>query len=245
MIFFSISSLYAELFLLEHSLQDHFVFSLLILLCFSVEVQIATLCEVKLILSRKPILVPTGIKVNTCVMTHVLCLISEISFDWVSVLVACILLLSSEDTAWWRGWQDFKSIRFSSAVCSVCAAFVRFCKVTWKNESMKTIVQRGCRPIRRERNVHANRGTGGMAFKNLLKNLCSSDDRTEEAEAADWPVGTPSAHERQPPAACIRSTEAAPRRLCVWTERAVLAQRLHVMYTALSVSVTNNGRETL
>lgn len=35
--------------------------------------------------------------------------------------------------------------------------------------------------------------------------LCYSDDRAEEAEAADRPVGTASAHECQPPAACLRS----------------------------------------
>lgn len=42
-IFFSNMSLYAKWFLLEHSLQDHFVVSLLILLCFSVEVQIVSI----------------------------------------------------------------------------------------------------------------------------------------------------------------------------------------------------------
>ncbi len=55
-----------------------------------------------------------------------------------------------------------------------------------------------------------------MIFENLSF-VCSSDDRAEEAEAADWPSGTPSAHERQPPAACIRvnrqSPEAAQHRL--------------------------------
>ena len=55
----------------------------------------------ELILSRKAILIPAGIKVNTCVMTHVLCLISEISFDKVSLLVVCILPLSSEDATMW------------------------------------------------------------------------------------------------------------------------------------------------
>lgn len=42
--------------------------------------------------------------------------------------------------------------------------------------------------------------------------LWRSDDRTEETEAADWPVGTTCTHEHQPPAACISS----------WTERAQL-----------------------
>lgn len=101
---FSHTSLYAALFLLEHSSQDHFVFSLLILLCFTVEVQI------KSIVSRNAIRVPAGMKVSTCVMTHVSCLISEISFDWVSVLVVCIQLLSSEDAAMWMTRLDFKRI---------------------------------------------------------------------------------------------------------------------------------------
>lgn len=89
--------------------------------------------------------------------------------------------------------------------------------------------------------MRANRGTGGMIFFFLnLSFLCSSDDRTEEAEAADWLVGTPSAHERQPPAACIRSSDTAMKQLsigCVWTECAFPTQRMHIMYTALSVSV--------
>lgn len=34
-----------------------------------------------------------------------------------------------------------------------------------------------------------------------------ADDRTEEAEAADWSAGTPSAHERQPPAARVRLSD--------------------------------------
>lgn len=77
--------------------------------------------------------------------------------------------------------------------------------------------------------MNGNRGTGGMNFESLL---CFSDDRTEEAEAADWPVGTPSAHERQPPAACIRFSRYGPEdarhRLCVRVERAVLTRRLHI-----------------
>lgn len=67
------------------------------------------LSYLNLILSRKPILIPAVIKVSTCVMTHVLCLISEISCDRVSLLVVCVLLLSSE--------------QFSTAVCilfSIC-----------------------------------------------------------------------------------------------------------------------------
>lgn len=52
--------------------------------------------------------------------------------------------------------------------------------------------------------------------------MWSSDDRAEEAEAADWPAGTPSALERQPSAAGMRSKlrglEAAPRQSGVWME---------------------------
>lgn len=99
MMIFSNASLHGEVFLLEHSLQDHFVFSLLIWFCFSADAQITLLRYLKLILSRKAILISASIKVNICVMTHVFCLISEISCDWVSLLLVCILLLLSEDRA--------------------------------------------------------------------------------------------------------------------------------------------------
>lgn len=95
--------------------------------------------------------------------------------------------------------------------------------------------------------MNAKRSTCGLFFENLSV-VCSSDDRAEEAEAADWPFGTPSTHERQPSAARIRligeGHEAAQHRLCP-TECVVLAQRLHIKYTALSVSVTYNSRKTL
>lgn len=45
--------------------------------------------------------------------------------------------------------------------------------------------------------------------------LVFSDDWAEEAEAADRPAGTPSAHERQPTAARLGSTHAdKPMRHC-------------------------------
>lgn len=57
-----------------------------------------------------------------------------------------------------------------------------------------------------------------------LISLSSSDDWTEEAEAADRPVGTPSAHEHQPPAACVNSAAAAilAAPVGVWTQRSDL-----------------------
>ena len=75
--------------------------------------------------------------------------------------------------------------------------------------------------------MHDGRVKGKLTFQNL-----SSDDRTKEAEAADWPVGTPSAHERQPPAACLRLTDMAQCSIDFVSGRTV--SRLHVRYTVLS-----------
>ena len=101
---------------LRHSLQDHSVFQ-----CFSVEAQITTL---KLHLSKTDNLVSAGVKVNTCVLTHALCLISEISFRLSFSISSLVVLLSSEDGA--QGpecWQEFR--RMSSAARGVS---VKWCK---------------------------------------------------------------------------------------------------------------------
>lgn len=155
------------------------------------------------ILSRKPLLVPAGLNVNTCAIWLSLRLISEISVDWVSVLVFCIVPLSSVDAA-----KCTKRL----------AAFQKNPFQLSRVESFSF------------RELHAW-GISAAAFakqKRMLAELLffvwffffffnptclwRSDDRTEETEAADWPVGTTCAHEHQPPAACISS----------WTERAQL-----------------------
>lgn len=152
MLIFSNASLYGELFLLEHSLQDHFVFSLLIWFCFSADAQITLLCYLKLILSRKPILISASIKVNTYVMTHVLCLISEISCDWVSLLVVCILLLSSEGRA-----VQYSSVHF---VQHLSPSVMRY---EWINRRERLLA------YFEEEDMNGDRGTVGRNFE---KSVC-------------------------------------------------------------------------
>jgi len=77
---------------------------------------------------------------------------------------------------------------------------------------------------------------GRMCAPAGLTFLSSSDDGAEEAEAADRPIGTPSAHERQPPAACVKTPgtlETSLHRLAVWTRACAPHARvaLHVCST--------------
>lgn len=126
----------------------------------------------------------------------------------------------------WHGWQDFKRMCFGWAACRVCCCVLS--------------VSVGCR----ERSNRLRSEKLEWFFYRNVSRLSFSDDRAEEAEAADRPFGTPSAHERQPPAARVRPADrAAQRWLHARMERALLTPRLHIMYTALSV--TCNGRETL
>lgn len=135
------------------------------------------LCCFKLILSRKLILIPSVIEASTCVMTHALCLISEISCNGVSVLVSCILLRSSEARADQHSGAHF-----------------------WFSTVSKTIEQQGLSQGGGRRERHAERWHECCIFSGLF-----ADDGAEEAEAADWPAGAPAAHERQPAAAGVET----------------------------------------
>lgn len=58
--------------------------------------------------------------------------------------------------------------------------------------------------ITTEVNLRFAVGADAQEVSGLMRKLSDfPDDRTEEAEAADRPPGTPSAHERQPPAARV------------------------------------------
>lgn len=118
------------------------------------------------------------------------CLISEIGIHSVSVLVICVVPLSSEGPEMWmakskKSRQDFRRMGFSWARVQL------FVSAKWIDGDARW-VEAAC----------VLSAEGGVRISPCL---LSSDDRTEEAEAADWPVGTPSAHEHQPPAACMNS----------------------------------------
>lgn len=138
------------------------------------------LCCLKLILSRKLNLIPSVIEASTCVMTHALCLISEISCNWVSVLVSCILLRSSE-----AGADQHSGAHFWFSTVSKTMGLSLVCLGGWGGG-------------RHER--HAEGWHDCCIFSGLF-----ADDGAEEAEAADWPAGAPAAHERQPAAAGVET----------------------------------------
>lgn len=114
-------------------------------------------------------------------MTHLLCLISEISCGRVSLLVVCILL-SSED-------------RFETVL-----------RLQLRLNTLNERIDEDYRlPGSQARSEGEDENCSGGTNRALKSAFCVfSDDRTEEAEAAHRLARTPSAHEHQPSAARVR-----------------------------------------